>query len=210
MRRKNVYLLLLFPVLFSCRENEVPKKSVEVIDSLQLSSANDYANRDQSPMDMSYFPPDYPLQKMNRTDSTGPVARVIYSRPHKKGRDIFGNTAESLCQFGKEWRLGANEATELELFTNVNIAGTNIPAGRYILYCIPYADKWTVIFNTNLFTWGLHMDKSKDIFRIDVPASNQSPALEDFTIVFISKPYGADLLMAWDSVKVSLPIDFSK
>ena len=44
------------------------------------------------------------------------------------------------------------------------------------LYCIPYAEKWTIIFNTNLFTWGLHMDKSKDIFRVDIPVSVQSTA----------------------------------
>lgn len=147
---------------------------------------------------------------MNRTDSTGPIARVIYSRPHKMGRIIFSDTPESLCQYGKEWRLGANEATELELFKNINIAGTNILKGRYILYCIPSKDKWTIIFNDNLYTWGLHLDSSRDIFKIDIPVMVQTPTLEDFTMVFISKQYGADLIMAWDNVKTSLPLDFSK
>ncbi|HMJ48013.1 MAG TPA: DUF2911 domain-containing protein [Ferruginibacter sp.] len=211
MFRKKVYLLLfLFPLLFSCRQNEAPKKTNDVIDSLQSATINEYAPRDQSPMDMSYYPLDYPVQKMNGTDSTGPVARIIYSRPHKKGRNIFGDKPESLCQYGKEWRLGANEATELELFENVNISGKNVSRGRYIVYCIPFADKWTIIFNTNLFTWGLQRDHSKDIFKVDIPVSKQIPALEDFTMVFISTPGGADLLMAWDDVKASLPIDFSK
>ena len=209
-RKKGTLLLLLFPVLFSCREIEPTKKTVEVIDSLQSASANEYASIDQSPMDISYYPPDYPLQKMKGTDSTGPIARVIYSRPHKKGRAIFGNTPESLCLYGKEWRLGANEATEIELFQNVIVAGNNIPRGRYILYCIPNADKWTVIFNSNLFAWGLHRDNTKDMFRIDIPVSPQSPVLEDFTMVFTAQPYGADLLMAWDNVKASLPVEFSK
>jgi len=38
-----------------------------------------------------------------------PRARVVYSRPQMKGRTIFGD----LVPFGKEWRLGANEATTM-------------------------------------------------------------------------------------------------
>jgi len=203
-------LLLLLIFFLSCQQSQPSKNGNKVIDSLQASVSNEYTQLDQSPMDMSYFPSDYPLQKMNRTDTTGPVARVIYSRPHKKGRVIFGDTQESLCQYGKEWRLGANEATEIELFKNVNIAGKNIAKGRYILYCIPFADKWTIILNSNLYTWGLHMDNSRDIFKIDIPVTVQTPFLEDFTIVFESKQYGADLIMAWDNVKTSLPLDFIK
>jgi hypothetical protein len=40
------------------------------------------------------------------------VARLIYSRPTKNGRVIFGD----LLEYGKVWRLGANEATEIEFF----------------------------------------------------------------------------------------------
>src|SRR5262245_51246435 len=35
--------------------------------------------------------------------------KVIYSQPHKKGRQIFGG----LVPYGKVWRTGANEATEI-------------------------------------------------------------------------------------------------
>lgn len=161
-------------------------------------------------MDMSYFPVDYPLQKMNRADSLPLAARIIYSRPHKKNRIIFSNSPKSLCQYGKEWRLGANEATEIEFFKTVSINGKNIAKGSYILYCIPNADRWTIILNSNLHTWGLHMDASKDIFKTDIPVMLQSPPLEDFTMVFIPAKYGADLLMAWDNVKVQLPVEFSK
>jgi hypothetical protein len=34
------------------------------------------------------------------------VARVIYSRPQKADRTVFGD----LVEYGKVWRLGANEA----------------------------------------------------------------------------------------------------
>ncbi|MEP6713639.1 MAG: DUF2911 domain-containing protein, partial [Ferruginibacter sp.] len=158
-------LLLLFCITLSCTQQSKPAPTSIIIDSITGAEKNPYATGDQSPMDMSYFPDEYPLQKMNRTDSLPLIARVIYSRPHKKNRSIFGNSPQSLCQYGKEWRLGANEATEIEFFKNVNINGKNIAKGSYILYCIPNPDRWTIVLNSNLHTWGLHMDETKDIFR---------------------------------------------
>jgi hypothetical protein len=213
----NLFKKYGLPLLLTCSivacdtaPKPTPVSRKIILDSASVSEKNPYALQDQSPMDMSYFPVDYPLEKMNKEDTSPLIARVIYSRPHKKGRTIFGNTPQSLCQYGREWRLGANEATEIEFFKNVSIHGKNIPKGTYIIYCIPDSDKWTLVFNSNLHTWGLHMDESKDVFRTDIPVMIQSPKLEDFTMVFISQTYGADLVMAWDDVKTQLPIEFSK
>src|SRR5215213_9902757 len=74
---------------------------------------------DKSPMDMSYFPSDYPILKTQNKATASPVARVVYSRPQKDNRVIFGN----LVEYNKVWRLGANEATEIEFFKDVSIAG---------------------------------------------------------------------------------------
>ena len=62
---------------------------------------------DKSPMDMSYYPNGYPVLKIQDKLSEPLVARVIFSRPQKSGRTIFGE----LLEYGKIWRLGANEAT---------------------------------------------------------------------------------------------------
>ena len=209
------FLRILLPFLLitflSCNEkNELKKdKEVDNLDSA-IKSNNPYVNQDQSYLDMSWFPVDYPIEKMKGNDSLHLIAKLIYSRPHKKGRILFAESKESLCAYGVPWRLGANEATEIELFENVNIAGQNIPKGSYVLYCIPHADRWTIIFNSNLHTWGLHINTSKDIFKTDVPVLKQEPALEDFTMVFKENTTGADLIMAWDNVKTILPIVFSK
>ena len=209
------FLRILLPFLFitflSCDEkNELKKdKEADNLDSA-VKSNNPYVNQDQSYLDMSWFPVDYPIEKMKGNDSLHLIAKLIYSRPHKKGRILFAESKESLCAYGVPWRLGANEATEIELFENVNIAGQNIPKGSYVLYCIPHADRWTIIFNSNLHTWGLHINQAKDIFKTDVPVLKQEPALEDFTMVFKENTTGADLIMAWDNVKTVLPIVFSK
>jgi hypothetical protein len=203
-----IILYLFLSVLLNSCNNKKPVAESQIILDSAVSDKNAYANPDQSPMDMSYFPAGYPLQKMSGKDSAGPLARVIYSRPHKKGRKIFGDSEESLCKYGKEWRLGANEATEIEFFTNANVAGSILPKGKYIMYCIPYPGYWTIIFNDNLYTWGLHMDKSKDVLKIDVATSTFSPSLEDFTMVFMPSESGTDFIMAWDTVKAVLPIRF--
>ena len=200
-------------ILLSCNDDKINNREInpQPKDSLpNKEAANPYTTHDQSPMDMSYYPPDYPVLRMNGADSGTLLARVIYSRPQKKGRNIFGDTEKSLRQYGKEWRLGANEATEIEFFKPVMIAGKKINKGRYIIYCLPYADKWTIVLNSNLYTWGLHLDRTKDIFKTDIPVTLQSPALEDFTMVFQTATHGADLLMMWDNVKAVLPISYSK
>ncbi len=208
-----ITLQCCFAMLLSCNNERLnhPNEKISEKDSLSNNEVvNPYATHDQSPMDMSYFPKDYPVLKMNGSVADVLLARVIYSRPQKKGRNIFGNTDKSLRQYGKEWRLGANEATEIEFFKPVAIAGNKIDKGRYIIYCIPYADKWTIVLNSNLYTWGLHMDTTKDVFKTEIPVVLQEPAIEDFTMVFETAPYGADLLMTWDTVKAVLPISYLK
>ncbi len=211
MKIKIHILVFLFALAaISCHSKTETKEGAENAEDLQSVKTNPYTRLDQSPMDMIYYPENYPILKMNHGDTVPLIARVIYSRPHKKGRKIFGEGDAYLCPYGKIWRLGANEATEIQFFKNVSIAGTNIPAGDYVMYCIPHADRWTLVLNKNLYTWGLHVDESKDFFRTDVPVMTQSPPAEDFTMIFTDARGGAGLLMAWDQVKVILPILFVK
>ena len=60
---------------------------------------------DQSPLDISYYPENYPASKAQKKTIEPLIARVIYSRPAMNGRKIFGG----LIEYGKVWRLGANE-----------------------------------------------------------------------------------------------------
>ena len=160
---------------------------------------------DKSPMDMSYYPNGYPVLKIQDKLSEPLVARVIFSRPQKSGRTIFGE----LLEYGKIWRLGANEATEIEFYQNVKIGNTKIKKGRYTMYCIPLPDKWTIIINKETDTWGsFKYDLSKDVVRVEVPVQKQTENLEAFVMTFEKNPTGAGLVIAWDDFKVSLPISF--
>jgi Protein of unknown function (DUF2911) len=203
-------ILLIF--FISCKENKkLPVANpAPTIDSNSIHNTNDevlinrYAPVDVSPMDMSYFPVDYPKLKMTSKDIGPPVARVIYSRPHLEGRQLF----HDVLKYGERWRLGANEATELDLYRDVTIQSRKIKPGRYVLYCILGPGKWSLVLNGNIDSWGLTQDTTKDIQHFEIPVTHGNPTLEFFTMVFEKKDTGADLIMAWDDVVAKLPIDF--
>jgi hypothetical protein len=159
---------------------------------------------DKSPLDVSYFPIDYPVLKTQSKTASAPLIRVIYSRPQKDNRNIFGE----LIEYNKVWRLGANEATEIEFFKDAVIAGKKIPKGRYTLYAIPTETKWTIIVNKDTDVWGAFAyDQKKDVLRTEVPVSTGASPVEAFSISFSKSDKGAALLIAWDKVNVSLPIE---
>ena len=166
--------------------------------------SNPYAPTDISPVDIAYFPADYPVRRMQQQSTDLPIARVIYSRPHRQNRTIFG----ALLKYGEPWRLGANEATEIEFFKNVTIQGKNVPKGRYVMYTIPEEKEWTIVLNNNVFSWGLKQDPKNDKFRFTIPVEKTPVNIEYFTMVFEPADGGANLLMAWDDVVTRLPIQF--
>ena len=165
---------------------------------------NPYAGVDISPMDMSYFPVDYPILKMTVSSTPPPVMRLIYSRPHLQGRTLFVD----LLKYGQPWRLGANEASEIDFYRDVTIQQKIIPAGRYIFYCIPREKNWDIILNTNIDTWGLKADSTKDFQHFSIPVTHNNPKLEYLTMVFEKTKTGADLIIAWSDLLTRLPVEF--
>lgn len=160
---------------------------------------------DKSPMDMSYYPNNYPVQKIQDKITEPLVARVIYSRPQRSGRTIFGG----LVKYGEVWRFGANEATEIEFFKHVKIGGKKIKAGRYTLYAITNETSWTIIVNKETDTWGsFKYDAKKDIVRTQVSVQKTESPVESLTMVFEKTTTGSNLIVAWDTVKVAIPINF--
>ncbi len=157
---------------------------------------------DKSPMDMCYYPVDYPKMKMSGNFKEPLIARIIYSRPQKNNRTVFGN----LVKYGSVWRLGANEASEIEFFKDVNITGKKVQKGRYVIYCIPQVNEWTIVFNTDLYTWGLKIDSTKDQYKFTIPVAKTRFPYELFTMEFEEAEKGMKLNMEWDSLKASLPI----
>jgi hypothetical protein len=159
---------------------------------------------DKSPMDMSTYPTNYPLLKIQDKATLPLIARITYSRPQKSNRVIFGE----LLEYNAVWRFGANENTEIEFFKDVKINRTLVKKGKYSVFAIPNTDKWTIIFNKDLNTWGsFKYDKAKDLLRVDIAVQKVTEIAEAFYIYFDKTTTGFSLNAGWDYVKVTLPIN---
>ena len=181
--------------------------ALALVASILANAQQKPTDLDKSPMDMSYWPSNFPMLKLSGKASGDPFARVIYGRPQKNGRTLFGD----IVQYNTIWRLGANEATEIEFFVPVKIDGKLVPKGRYTLYSIPNETNWTLILNTDNFSWGnFSYNAKKDLLRVQVPVIKTMDTTEAFTLYFEETNLGAGLIVLWEQVKVMLPISFSK
>lgn len=160
---------------------------------------------DKSPLDIIYYPPNYPILKLSGVAPDQPSARIIYSRPQKVGRNIFGG----VVTYKNIWRLGANEATEIELFKPAKINGKLLPKGRYTMFAICDTNKWKIIFNKDLDIWGLGYNPKKDVLSIEIPVQLLDRPVEPFTIYFEEKGKDANLNIMWDNIKVTIPFSFT-
>jgi hypothetical protein len=133
----------------------------------------------------------------------GRMINTVYSSPRMKGRKIYGD----LVPFGKVWRAGANEATTFVTSSDLLVGGTPVPAGKYTIFTVPGADKWTLIINRKTGEWGIpYIYESSELARIGMTVSKLPSPLEDFTIAYDKSPVGCSLRMDWEAARASVNI----
>lgn len=132
--------------------------------------------------------------------------KITYSQPQKRGREIFGG----VVPYGKVWRTGANEATEITTTRDIVLKGTLLKAGTYSIFTIPEKNKWTIIINRDIGLWGSYnYNQKQDVMRFDVPVAPIPDATyEPLTLKFNQRNDVADLLILWDRTSVSIPLKF--
>jgi hypothetical protein len=148
-------------------------------------------------MECSSQPPKSP-----RVTAEGKDVKVAYGQPSKRGRVIFGQ----LEPYGKVWRTGANEATEITFAKDVTFGGQPVKKGTYTLFTVPNENEWTVILNPELKQWGAYgydKIKDKDLPHVKVPAKKLSSPVEKLTLRFDDKN---SLIIEWDQTQVEVPI----
>ena len=132
--------------------------------------------------------------------------KVVYGQPSKKGRVVFGpEGSASLEKYGKVWRTGANNATEITFKNDVMFGGKMVKAGTYTLFTIPNEKEWTVILNSTLGEWGAfgyEKIKGNNVAEVKVPVSMNKTPIEKMTIT----PANNSLAIAWDNMTVSVPV----
>ncbi|GAB4161813.1 MAG: hypothetical protein Tsb0033_19830 [Winogradskyella sp.] len=157
------------------------------------AEAQKFSGLDKSPMDASSFPSDY-----KKSDK---LIKIVYSRPQLKNREVY-----DLAKPGKVWRLGANEAAELHVYTDMKLNGKAVKKGTYTVYAIPGEKEWTIIVSKDLNVWGSYFyNEENDVARITVPTSKGDESLEAFSIAFEASDKGVDMHLGWGTVRVAVP-----
>ena len=132
---------------------------------------------------------------------------VEYSRPSKRGRDIFGN----VVPFGKIWRTGADNCTTISFSTDVVIDSQTIQSGKYSIFSIPNKESWDVILYSDIDLWGVpkDWDENKIVFKSNyqINKSANNSVKEMFTISFDNVTNNdVDMIFSWDDVSVKVNI----
>lgn len=159
--------------------------------------AQPFNEADEVPHDISYY---------RETRITPPLVKVLYGRPSKEGKEVFGD----LIPYGEVWRTGYNEATEIKFYKDVQFGGKKVAAGTYVLVTIPGEKAWKIILNSQLDTWGaFQYDPLFNVAEISVPV-NEAEELETFSIAFKKKAEQIHMVLGWDSTRVKIPLRFKE
>jgi Protein of unknown function (DUF2911) len=153
---------------------------------------------------------------------------ITYSRPIKRGRDVFGtgeNYGKALLVGGATvWRAGANQSTRLNTEVPLVIGGKTVPPGEYSLFIeLKSPAEWTLIVSswgakkngrddTPNTLWGsFNYTPDKDVARAPMAVTKLNMSLDQLTWAFadVTKDAGK-IAIAWDTTLAAVPFTVGK
>jgi Protein of unknown function (DUF2911) len=155
------------------------------------------------------------------TYTRGKWIEVIYGRPIKRGRDVFGSGAN----YGKlanpdspVWRAGANVSTQLLTEVPLVINGKTVAPGTYTMFIDLKPNNWTLIVsnwkaqqdydpNNKTELWGAYgYTPDKDVVRAPMKVETLPHSHEELTWSFLDvTDAGGTLAVMWDKTMASVP-----
>ncbi len=131
-------------------------------------------------------------QTVGLTDVT-----IEYSRPGKKGRDIYGG----LVPYDEVWRLGANSATKFTFSEDVVLGGKDVKAGAYAVLAKPGMSNWTLmLYPYSSGNFGSYLQGDTEPIKVMAEVSNLKGAqIQNFMIAIDNiTSNGASIWFGWD------------
>lgn len=151
-----------------------------------------------------------PLEEVRKSQAAAVSQRVAnteitvtYSRPVARGRDLFG----ALVPYDVIWNPGADQATAMAVTRDVELNGHALPAGKYSLWAIPRADRWTMIVSRAGEVYHTpYPGEEQDAFRFDVEPERGSH-MEALAFYFpVVEGKDAVLRLHWGEVMIPLAL----
>ncbi len=129
----------------------------------------------------------------------GKKLAINYGRPSLNGRDMLGQAA-----VGTIWRLGKNEATEIETAANLNIAGKTLNAGKYSLWMKKVNDSdWLLCFHPKTSVWGFPSLTSGYVAELPLKMSKANTSEEQLVIAISDNQGKAQIKIQWGTAILS-------
>ncbi len=144
----------------------------------------------------------------------GKWIEITYSRPIKRGRDLFGSGAD----YGKKlnggapvWRAGANVTTRLKTEVPLVINGKTVAPGEYSMFIDLKPNNWTLIVSNwpaqtrydpsnKAALWGAYdYTPDKDVVRAPMTLATLPFAVDQLTWNFVDMTdAGGKIAIMWD------------
>jgi DUF2911 family protein len=151
----------------------------------------------------------------------GKWIEVTYSRPIKRGRDLWGSGADygkNLLAGAPIWRAGANVTTRLKTEVPLVIAGKPVALGQYSLFIDLKPNNWTFVVSSwpaqatydpknSEALWGAYgYTTAKDVARAPMTLTTLPFAVDQLTWSFTDMTdSGGKLAIMWDKTAASVP-----
>ncbi len=161
--------------------------------------------------------------------ATGKWIEITYSRPLKRGRELWGSGADYakkvlLQNNAIVWRAGANVSTRLKTEVPLQLGGKTVAPGEYTLFIDTKSPSdWTLIVsswaaqekydpNNKEALWGsFGYTPDKDVVRVPMTVAKMPMSMEQLTWAFVDMTdKGGKLAIMWDTVAASVPFTVSQ
>lgn len=129
----------------------------------------------------------------------GKAITIDYGRPSLQGRDML-----SQAQPGMVWRLGMNQATNIETAGDLIIAGKTLPAGKYTLWAKKVGDKnWVLAFHPKTGIWGQPEMTEGFVAELPLTMGVAKDSAEQLTISLADMKGKAGIRIQWGTALLS-------
>ena len=151
----------------------------------------------------------------------GKWIEVTYSRPIKRGRDLWGKGADygrMLNGGAPVWRAGANVSTRLRTELPLVINNKTLAPGEYSVFIDLKPNNWTFIVTTwkasqafpsrdkDALYGAFDYTPAKDVLRAPMKLETLQHSVDQLTWTFLDMSNtGGVLAIEWDTVRASVP-----
>ena len=136
-----------------------------------------------------------------KTEATvkGKKISIDYGRPSLQGRDMIG-----MAKPGMVWRLGMDDATEIQTAATLIVGGKELKPGKYSLWAKKTGpNDWILAFHPKTGVWGDPPLESGYIAQVPLKLETLPTSTEKLTITVADKTGDAAITVKWGKAQLS-------